>query len=157
MTPIVFTRQATLPIAPARFAEMILDVSRWPSFRGYGPIPGIALAAFEVRTPGFVGSRIRVVNKDGSRHVEEIIEWRPETKLRLRMGEFSPPLSRLADHFIETMDLEPVAAGTKVTRSFAMHATSASARVVLWVASFFLKRAVDRHFADIAKSLQAIA
>ena len=43
-----------------------------------------------------VGTRIRVTNTDGSTHVEEIVEWEPARRIRLRIGGFSPPLSRLA-------------------------------------------------------------
>ena len=69
-------------------------------------LPGIKAAEFEARTPEVVGTRIRVTNTDGSSHVEEIVEWEPDRRLRLRMGEFSPPLSRLATGFDETWEFE---------------------------------------------------
>jgi hypothetical protein len=66
--------------------------TKWPDFNGYGPIPGIKVAEFEVQTPGIVGTRIRVTNRDGSSHVEEIVEWEPDDQLRLEIKELSAPL-----------------------------------------------------------------
>jgi hypothetical protein len=75
--PITFTCREILPLAPEEIAEQILDLTKWPEFRGYGPIPGIRSAEYETKTPNVVGSRIRVSNLDGSSHVEEIVEYRP--------------------------------------------------------------------------------
>jgi hypothetical protein len=99
-----------------------------PDFTGFGLIPGIKTAEFEVRTPGIVGSRIRVTNTDGSSQVEEIVEWQPDHRLRLRMQDFSAPLSRLATVFDETWEFRRIGDATKVTRSFELHAKSAAAR-----------------------------
>ena len=89
-------------MTPDEIAQQILDVTKWPDFQGYGPIPGIKTAEFEVRTANAVGSRLRVTNLDGSTHVEEIVVWRPDERLQLHMQNFSPPLSRLATGFVET-------------------------------------------------------
>src|SRR4051794_16471052 len=109
MTPIAFSCEATLPLTPEGIAGQILDLTKWPDFHGYGPIPGIKAAEFELQTPSVLGTRIRVTNLDGSRHVEEVVEWLPEKRIRLEMKDFSPPLSRLATRFEETWDFHPVA------------------------------------------------
>jgi hypothetical protein len=145
MNPITFTCEATLPLIPEAIARQILDLTKWPDFHGYWPIPGIKIAAFDVQTPGIVGSRIRVTNQDGSSHVEEIVEWQPEHRIRLHMKEFSPPLSRLATGFEETWEFKRSGNETHVTRSFRLHAKSVLGRLLLWVISFFLKRAIARH------------
>ena len=106
MKPITFTCEATLPFAPEDIARQILDLTRWPEFRGYWPIPGIQAAEFEARTPDIVGSRIRVTSRDGSSHVEEIVEWQPGQRIGLHMKEFSAPLSRLAAGFEETWEFQ---------------------------------------------------
>ena len=85
MKPITFTCDAPLLLAPEVIARQILDLTKWPDFHGYGPIPGIKIAEFDVQTPGIVGSRIRVTNRDGSSHVEEIVEWQPDHQIRLQM------------------------------------------------------------------------
>lgn len=145
LRPIQFSCQDTLSLLPGEIAERILDLANWTDFRGYGPLPGIKAAEFEVRTPNIVGSRIHVTNTDGSRHVEEIVEWQPDHRLRLRMQEFSPPLSRLATGLEEAWEFERLDDSTRVTRSFQLHPKSAVARPFLWLVSFLLKRAIARH------------
>ena len=149
MNPITFSCEETLPLAPEEIARQILDLTKWPDFHGFGPLPGIKVAVFEVQTPGIVGSRIRVTNQDGSSHIEEIVEWQPDHRLRLHMKDFSAPLSRWATEFEETWEFKRTANGTHVTRSFQLHAKSALARLLLWGISFFLKRAIVRHLREM--------
>lgn len=149
MKPITFACHETLSLPPEEIAEQILDLTKWPDFRGYGLIPGIKSAEFETRTPNVVGSRIRVTNLDGSTHVEEIVEWQPDRRIQLRMGDFSKPLSRLATRFVETWDFERVGHETKAVRSFEMNAKSVLAKPALWLISFFLKRAIARHLREM--------
>jgi hypothetical protein len=59
MTPIRFACHERLPLTPAEIAEQILDLAKWPEFRGAGSIPGIKSAEFETRTPNVIGTRIR--------------------------------------------------------------------------------------------------
>jgi hypothetical protein len=49
MKPITFTCEETLPLAPEDIARQILDLTKWPDFHGYGPIPGIQGAGFDVQ------------------------------------------------------------------------------------------------------------
>jgi hypothetical protein len=150
MKPIRFCCQATLPQRPEEIASQILDLSKWPEFNGYGVLPGIKQAEFETRTEKTVGTRIRVLNRDGSTHVEEIIEWEPTRRLILRMQEFSPPVSRLASGFDETWEFQATDAGTHVVRSFAMHPKTLLTKPALWLISFLLKQAIIRHLRQIA-------
>jgi hypothetical protein len=143
--PIRFSCEEILDIPPERIAEQILDLSRWPEFRGYGPLPGIKAAEFEARTPEVIGTRIRVTDTDGSTHVEEIVEWAPNRHIRLRMGEFSPPLSRLATGFDETFEFERTGGQTRVVRRFELHPRSGATRPLLWLISLLLRRAIARH------------
>ena len=152
MKPITFSCEASFAVPPERIAEQILDLSRWPEFRGYGPLPGIKAAEFEARTPEVVGTRIRVTDTDGSSHIEEIVDWEPGRRIRLRMGEFSPPLSRLATGFEETWVFERLGDGTKVVRSFELHPKSYFARPALWLISVLLRRAVARHLSQMRRA-----
>jgi hypothetical protein len=145
MKPITFTCEETLSLTPESIAQQILDVARWPEFKGYGFIPGVRVAVFEVQTPQVVGTRIRVTNTDGSSHVEEIVEWQPDQRLTLMMKDFSPPLSLLATAFEETWEFNRLDHATKVTRSFKLHARSSLTRICLMPISWFLKRAIARH------------
>lgn len=99
----------------------ILDTERWSEFEGYFILPGIKQAHFEVKPPEIVGSRIRVQNKDGSSHVEEIIEWDVDNRIALRFQEFKSPLKNLATHFIETWEFHKSADGTEVSRIMTMY------------------------------------
>jgi hypothetical protein len=145
MKPISFSCQETLNLAPQDIAAQILDLAHWTDFKGYGVLPGIKAAEFEVRTPNVVGTCIRVTNTDGSSHVEEIVDWQPDQQLRLHMRGFSAPLSRLATGFTETWEFERLGSTTRVTRSFELHAKTTFTRPVLWLISFLLKRAIARH------------
>lgn len=149
MTPVSFSCDTTLPLPPDEIAEQILDNTNWPDFQGYGPLPGIKSAEFEVRTPDTVGTRIRVQNTDGSSHVEEIVEWEPQRRLRLRMAEFSAPLSWLASGIDETWEFERLGDTTNVVRSFQLHASSTLTRPFLWLISKLLKKAIDRHLSQM--------
>jgi hypothetical protein len=152
MTPITFSCEETLTLAPEDIARQILDLTKWPDFHGYGPIPGIKVAVLDAQTPGVIGTRIRVTNLDGSCHVEEIVEWQPDRRVRLEFKEFSPPLSRLATTFEEIWDFERLEGQTKVSRSFRLHAKSMLARCLLWMISFLLKRAIARHLREMRAS-----
>jgi hypothetical protein len=149
MKPITFTCEEALLLPPDDIARQILDLTRWPEFQGYGPIPGIKVAEFDVQMPSIVGTRIRVTNLDGSSHIEEIVKWQPGHRIRLEMKEFSPPLSRLATRIEETWEFKRTGNETYITRSFHLYAKSFLARLPLRVISFFLKRAVVRHLREM--------
>lgn len=127
----------------------MLELQNWSSFQGYGPLPGIQSAEFDVRTPELLGTRIRVINRDGSSHVETITDWQPGQQLQMTMNQFTPPLSKLATHFLETWNFQPVEQGTRVTRSFELFPTSSFAKLSLWMISFLLKKAIKRHMQQL--------
>ncbi len=151
MKPITFACRKTLPLEPEAITNQILDLAKWPDFRGYGPIPGIKSAEFDTRTADIVGSRIRVTNLDGSTHIEEIVKWQPGNRLQLLMKDFSQPLSRLATSFVETWEFQRINDKTLVLRSFEMNAKSRAAWPVLWLISVVLKRAIDRHLHELRR------
>lgn len=145
LKPISFSCVEILDISAAEIAKQILDVSQWPDFKGFGPLPGIKVAEFELKTPEIVGSRIRVTNVHGSSHVEEIVEWQPDYRITLHMTEFSFPLALFATGFEETWHFDRIGNGTRVIRSFKLRAKSALTRPMLWGISIFLKKAIARH------------
>lgn len=142
--PITFSCTAILPMAPEAIAEQVLNVERWSEFQSFLFMPGIRSARYEVRTPTIVGSRIRVENTDGSRHVEEIVAWHPGRGLQMRLGEFSAPLDHLAERFEETWEFHPDGPRTRVVRRFELHARSYFTRPMIWMISWLLRAAVDR-------------
>lgn len=149
MKPIKFISYATLQLTPGEIARQILDLDKWREFPGWGLLPSIRSAEFEVKTPEIVGTRIRVVNSDGSRHVEQIVAWLPGETLQLHMVDFSPPLSRLATHFVETWVFKREDA-TFVSRIFELYPRSWLTRLPLTLIAWMLKRAIKRHGQIIA-------
>ncbi len=150
MRPIEFTCEAEFSIPPEELAEGILDLARWPEFDGYGPLPGIRSAEFLVHTPDIIGTRIRVTNRDGSTHVEEIREWDPHRHVSLHMDTFVLPLSRLATHFEEAWHFERRDKTTYVKRVFKLYPTNHLSQIALWLISRLFRRAVSRHFQKMA-------
>ncbi len=150
MKPIAFSCAESLRFPPEAIAQRILNVANWSDFAGYGVLPGVRSAELEVQTKEVVGTRIKVLNTDGSRHVEEIVAWQPDRGLTLRLAEFSPPVSRLATHFDETWQFERVGNGTKVVRSFQLYPKSALTWPVLWMISILLKKAIARHLLQLS-------
>ncbi|MGE3728584.1 MAG: SRPBCC family protein [Candidatus Sericytochromatia bacterium] len=146
LRPLTFSCQATLKATPSAIVSDIFNLSLWPSFRGYGPLPGIANAEFEGRpAPNWVGTRIRVENTDGSRHIETVTAW-DGTQLVMELGSFSPPLEQLASHFVETWQFLPLdSAQTRVKRQFLLYPRSPVGRLLLKGIALMLKRAVQRH------------
>lgn len=157
MRPIRFSCREVLPALPGQICEEIARVESWSAFTGYGPLPGIAHARYEVRTEEMRGSRIRVQNRDGSQHVEEVVQWIPGERVALQLHEFSRPLSVLADRFMEVWELEPVPEGTRVHRSFALYPRSASSRIPLWLISLLLCRAAANHLRQLKSKLAPYA
>lgn len=123
----------------------ILDTERWSEFEGYSILPGIKNAHFEVKTPGLVGSRIKVQNQDGSAHVEEIIEWDVATRIRLRFQEFSSPLQHLATHFIETWEFRKSPNGTEAARIMTLYPKGWLGWLMLIPISTLMKKAFEKN------------
>lgn len=149
--PIRFVCQTTLAAPPSAIVAQIFHLEQWPSFQGYGPLPGIVRAEFEHGpTPDWVGTRIRVENADGSRHTEEVQVWDGQ-QLVLELASFSPPLAWLASHFVETWCFEVLDAGhTRVLRHFELYPHSFAGHLCLPVIARLLKQAVQRHLAQMA-------
>ena len=143
--PITFRCVELLNLAPQEIAAQILDLEKWPEFKGFGPLPGIRSAEFELKTEQIVGTRFRVTNTDGSTHLEEIREWNLPHSLRLQMGEFTPPFSKLAASVDEVFEFEVRDGMTQVTRSFRLHPRSVWTRPLLWLVSLLLRRAIAAH------------
>ena len=134
---------------PEEIAETILDMAQWSSFRGWGLLPGIREAEYLERTPGIVGSRIRVTNTDGSRHVEEIIEWDVERCLHIRLCDFPKPLSLLADQFDERWLFRDTTDGALAERVIEIKPRNVLGKLILPIIGWMLMKAIRRHTIDI--------
>lgn len=151
MRPITFACNKIITTSAAEICSGIADVARWSEFKGYGFLPGILHAEYEKRTSDMIASRIRVRNTDGSGHVEEICEWDPSQKVIMKLHDFTPPLSRLATHFIEEWTFAAENSATLVTRKFQLYQKQSMTRPLLWLISLVLRRAVARHLTEMAR------
>lgn len=50
MQPILFSCQRTIPKSGTEIVSKIANMERWSEFGGYGPLPGIERAEYEIRT-----------------------------------------------------------------------------------------------------------
>ena len=121
-----------------------LDTERWSDFAGYSILPGIEHAHFETKTPNLVGSRIKVKNRDGSSHVEEIIEWDVQNKVALKFQEFDSPLKKLATHFIETWSFSKSARGTEMSQAMTMYPKGLFGWLMLMPISQLMKKSFEK-------------
>lgn len=152
MKPIAFSCEVLVPKSAEEISLEIADLDNWPDFTGYWVLPGIKEAKYEKRTAEMVGSRISVCNLDGSTHTEEIYKWDPALELGLKLMDFSPPLNRLATHFLEEWHFKAMENGTMAKRSFELYARSRASRPFLWLISRMFRRAIRKHMSHIADS-----
>lgn len=150
MRPLLIQTAFVTRVDPHEIAEAILDLSRWPEFEGWGPIPGIRSAEFEHWEDRVVGSRIRVMNRDGSAHVEQITVWDPPRRLELTLSSFPAPLRWLATRFVEGWSFQPAGDEWSVSRWMRIEPRHAPARWLLRPIAFMLRRAMIRHVAPLA-------
>ena len=129
-----------------------LDTDRWSEFEGYFILPGIEKAHFEIKNPGLVGSRIKVLNKDGSTHVEEIIKWDVENKIAFRFLEFHSPLQNFATHFIEAWEFRKSKDGTEVIRTMTMYPKGLFGWFVLMPISFLMKKSFEKNLIQLSRN-----
>ena len=86
--------------------------------------------------------------------MEEFLEWDEEHKIVIKLHKFSPPLERLSTHFIEQWGFKKIDSHkTLVTRDFQLFPKSAAARTVIWLMSFLFRRAIVRHFNQMAEQV----
>ncbi|MEL6497373.1 MAG: SRPBCC family protein [Planctomycetota bacterium] len=148
--PVTATKLWAITATTEEVGAAILDLSQWPTFTGWGPMPGIREAEFLERAEAIVGTRIGVTNTDGSRHVETITAWDLPRRIELWLDGFPRPLSWLATHFVETWDFEPDGEATWcVERRFEMRPRSWVTRPMLVPIAWMMRKAVARHITQI--------
>jgi hypothetical protein len=136
---------------PDEAFAFVVDLSRWPLFRGFGPLPGIVEATCE--GPMALGSRVRVRNTDGSVHTEVVAGFEPGHRYAVRM-ELVPPASQVMASIEEEVTFEPVAGGTRVRRRFVATPRAWFTTPLAWLfGGFLLQHAVLRHDAAVAAAL----
>lgn len=151
MNPIKIEVQSIVKISAKEICSIILDTKQWSEFEGYSIIPGIEKAEFEKRTGEVVGSRIKVHNKDGSSHIEEIIEWDVNKKVVLKFLEFNSPLKNFATHFIEEWNFIVSGRENEIYRSMKMYPKNLPGWIFLKQISMLMKKALVKNLIQLSK------
>ena len=108
---ISFTVEVKYFQEPQYIFDSFLQIEKWNDFKGFGIIPGIKTANFIIKTDSIKGTIIWVKNSDGSSHKEEILAFEKDTYLKIKMYDFSKPLSYFASFFIEEWALKKIEDG----------------------------------------------
>jgi hypothetical protein len=140
---------------PEETFAFVVTLSNWPTFRGFGPLPGIVSASVPDGTVVGLGARVRVTNTDGSVHHERVTTFDPPRRYAVRM-ELGPPASRVLASIDEDVELQAVAGGTRVHRRFVVRPRSWLTSPLAWLVTHaFLRPAVRRHDRAVAAALSA--
>jgi hypothetical protein len=150
MSPTSLSATILTTLTPDEIARQMLLLESWPDFHGYGPLPGIKSATFRKKTDDIIGTQIAVSNRDGSSHIEEITSWLPND-IVLEMKEFSPPLSKIASHFIERWTFIQQGSSYEVRRGFILHHKNLPGAFALRLIAPLMRRAVERHLRQITQ------
>jgi hypothetical protein len=149
-----FQTRTNVATRPGLVFAHVIDLDAWPTFRGFGPVPGIVEAKLVNGATVGPGSRIRVTNTDGSVHHEVIQAFEVGRHLTLQM-ELTPPASHVMAGIEERVDVEAHGAGTRITRRFTVRPRWFFMAPFAWViAHGFLHRAVVRHDAAVRAVLE---
>jgi hypothetical protein len=152
MNPIELEVHKNSTLSPKEICSIILDTSQWSKFEGYLFLPGIEKAEFEKRTDSVVGSKIKVHNKDGSTHIEEIIEWDENRKVAFKFQEFNSPLKNFATHFIEEWNFTILNSGTEIRRGMKMHPKNLLGLIILKPVSILMKKALKKNLEQLNRA-----
>lgn len=140
--------------SPAETFAYMTTLGNWPTFRGFGPLPGIRAASTPDGTLA-VGTRVRVENTDNTVHHECITGFEPGRRYAVSMELVSPAAFLLA-RIDEEVILSDTPQGTEVWRRFEMVPRGFWAwPLVALIASCLLRPAVQRHDRVVAEALNA--
>ena len=138
---------------PQEICSLILDTNQWSNFEGYFILPGINKAEFEKRTDEIIGSKIKVVNTDGSTHTEEIVEWDANKKVVIIFHEFSLPLKSFATHFIEEWKFAISDNGTEVKRSMKMYPKNLFGWLIIKLITKMMSKALEKNLKQLIQPI----
>lgn len=142
--PVHLTCTVTTDHTPDEIAEIFLDLDNWSLFTGFGILPGIKSASYDLQTREIVGSVIAVICTDNSKHTEEIVDWNLPHSFQLKLANFTRPLSFFATHFDEWTRFEIKDGKTYVTRTMDLHPRFILARPLLWLIRPLMRKAIIR-------------
>lgn len=150
---ITFTVEVKYFQEPRYIFDSFMQIEKWNDFKGYGLIPGIKTANFILKSESIKGSIIQVENTDGSSHKEEILAFEKDKYLKIKLYDFSKPLSYFSTHFFEEWALKKMEDGYKVERSMTLFSKGTISRFILKVISLSLKNAIQKHTEYVVREI----
>lgn len=150
---VTFTIEVYYYKEPRYIFDSFMQIEKWNDFKGLGIIPGIKNANFIIKTDSIKGTIICVKNSDGSSHKEEILAFEKDTYLKIKMYDFSKPLSYFASFFIEEWSLKKIEDGYKLERSMTLHSKGMISKFILKVISLTLKKAIYVHTEYVVREI----
>jgi hypothetical protein len=150
---ITFTVEVKYFQEPRYIFDSFMQIEKWNDFKGFGIIPGIKTANFIVKSESIKGSIIRVENTDGSSHKEEILAFEIDKYLKIKLYDFTKPLSYFSTHFLEEWALKKMEDGYKIERSMTLFSKGKISRFILKVISLILKRAIQKHTEYVVREI----
>lgn len=149
-----FTAHRFIPAEPAGVFDYTNDAKNFVSFVGFGIVPGIREARYETEGEPRLGSRRRVMNTDGTEHIEEIVAFERPTLHVSRITGLSAPLSWLVRWAEDAWRFVPGDTGTRVDRTFTVELTSPLWSVVAFpLMHIFMRTAVNRDLRNVGNAL----
>lgn len=140
-----FTIQMDYYQDPKYIFDSFMQIEKWSDFKGFGIIPGIKNAKFIRKSNLVIGTLIQVENTDGSTHKEEFLEFDENRYLKIKMYDFSKPLSYLTEYFIEEWVLIKESDHYKIERSMNLQGKGFLSNFLLNIISKSLKNAIQKH------------
>ena len=129
--PYQLSSSSVLPASPAIAFQGLVDAPLEELFpTRSGVIPPIRASEGQGGPWGTVGQTRTVVLADGSRNLETLTVVESPHDYRYALTDFTGPMRLLVRKVEGRFAFEPAGAGTRVTWSWAVHPTSAAARLV---------------------------
>jgi hypothetical protein len=129
-SPYQLTSSSVVPTDPASALQSLLDAPLEELFpTRSGLIPPIRGCEGQDGSWGRVGQTRTVVLSDGSRNLETLTFLEAPGDYRYTLSDFTGPMRLLVRTVDGRFEFEPVAEGTRVTWSWAVHPTHAVARL----------------------------
>lgn len=151
---VVLVESAHLLAPPEAVWAELTTLEHMTDFVGFGPIPGVARAAWLEGAPYAEGSVREVTNLDGSRHLERVQRAEAPRVMEDALFGFTSPLRHVVREGFDRFELERDGASTRLRRTTSFVLSRWWWWPLVWLLlHIFFRRAVRRHHEALARRL----